>query len=497
MFNLFKINEIFSDKNNNKKKKKNIFASKDNKKKNHDKAIRIEKIFKGETNSKANNKKNHDKKSKIDKIFKSDKKTKLSEKIKLVEKSKLSKNEKLDEKTKVPDAKPIIFIPGISGSELFTIDEKYISDIERKTGMISAANEEHAKRLWLPQGYDAKELNEDLKITNEAYGLQEGDFRGLKVFDRHVGPGAANAVLLNALLIKFPDRPIYQFSYDWRKSNTLTMKKLDAFIKTIRKKGKVDIVAHSMGGLVAAHYIREHGGRVDKFISLCTPYEGAPHAYNQMASGNIFGGIKDVILENLFGIEKEVVQGYDGLVELYPTAKMLCAYPYQKILNKENFEKILSKRHKDYNDLLTKLHEAGASEDFEPREIQSRMKSYLGANRFERYLKKAKNYRRHRSFSSCINLLYRPRTMFIVGEGIDTQVSGYYSVDEANETIIKEMVTKEGDGLVPMFSACMGQRLDQMPEEIREKFQKIKSTHMGMLMDLRAMDAMCKFLSED
>lgn len=58
MFNLFKINEIFSDKNNNKKKKKNIFASKaNNRKKNHDKAIIIEKIFKGETNSKANNKK--------------------------------------------------------------------------------------------------------------------------------------------------------------------------------------------------------------------------------------------------------------------------------------------------------------------------------------------------------------------------------------------------------------------------------------------------------
>lgn len=472
MFDLFNINEIFSDKN--KKNKKNIFASKAN-----------------------NKKKNHDKKSKIDKIFKSDKKTKLSEKIKLVEKSKLSKNEKLDEKTKVPDAKPIIFIPGISGSELFTIDEKYLSDIERKTGMISGDNEEHAKRLWLPQGYDADELNEDLKITNEAYGLQEGDFRELKIFDRHVGPGAANAVLLNALLIKFPDRPIYQFSYDWRKSNTLTMKKLDAFIKTIRKRGKVDIVAHSMGGLVAAHYIREHGGRVDKFISLCTPYEGAPHAYNQMASGNIFGGIKDVILENLFGIEKEVVQGYDGLVELYPTAKMLASYPYQKILNKENFDKIISKKYKDYDDLLEKLHEAGASEDFEPREIQSRMKSYLGANRFGRFLKKAKNYRRHRSFSEPINLLYRPRTIFIVGEGMDTQVSGYYSVDDANETIIKEMVTKEGDGLVPMFSACMGQRLDQMPEEIREKFQKIKSTHMGMLMDLRAMDAMCKFLSED
>ena len=157
MFDLFNINEIFSDKN--KKNKKNIFASKAN-----------------------NKKKNHDKKSKIDKIFKSDKKTKLSEKIKLVEKSKLSKNEKLDEKTKVPDAKPIIFIPGISGSELFTIDEKYLSDIERKTGMISGDNEEHAKRLWLPQGYDADELNEDLKIHERGIRTARGRLQRAKDF---------------------------------------------------------------------------------------------------------------------------------------------------------------------------------------------------------------------------------------------------------------------------------------------------------------------------
>lgn len=481
MFDLFNIKEIFSKEKKNKNKKKNIFASKDNIK----------------NKNKIAKKNKSDKKFKIDEIFKSDKKSKLVKKTKVAEKSKLSKKENLDEKTKMPDAKPIIFIPGISGSELFTIDEKYVTSLERKTGMISGDKEEYAKRLWLPQGYDADELNEDLKITNAAYGLQEGDLRELKVFNRHLGPGAANAVLLNALLIKFPGRPIYQFSYDWRKSNTLTMKKLDAFIKTIRKKGKVDIVAHSMGGLVTAHFLRDHGGRVDKFISLCTPYEGAPHAYNQMRSGNIFGGFADTVLENLFGIDSEVVQGYDGLVELYPTPKMLGAYPYQKVLDKDNFEKIISKKYKDYDELVEKLHEAGASEDFEPREVQSRMKSYLGVLRFNRFIIKAKNYRRHRSFSEPINLLNRPRTMFIVGDGMDTQVSGYYSVDDSGETIIKELVAKEGDGLVPMFSACMGQRLEEMPEEIREKFQVIKSTHMGMLVDLRAMDAMCKFLSED
>ena len=398
----------------------------------------------------------------------------------------------------MPDAKPIIFIPGISGSELFSIDEKYLSDIERKTGMISSGNEEHAKRLWLPQGYDADELNEDLKITNEAYGLQEGDFRGLKVFDRHVGPGAANAVLLNALLIKFPDRPIYQFSYDWRKSNTLTMKKLDSFIKSINHGGKVkvDIVAHSMGGIVSAHYFREHDNRVEKYVSLCTPYEGAPHAYNQMSSGGIFGNYKDIVLEKLFGIEKYVIYAYDGLVELYPTTKMLKAYPYQWVKDKKTFEKVVSKKYKNYEDLITQLHDLNAAEDIKPSKVQKEIKNYLRFTRYEEFLRKAKNYRKYKSFLQSVNLLNRPKSMFIVADGTQTQVSGCYIKDENDKIITRELVTKEGDGLVPLYSACMGYKLDEMPKELREKFKVFKGTHPGMLMDLRALDSVCKFLKD-
>jgi len=44
---------------------------------------------------------------------------------------------------------------------------------------------------------------------------------------------------------------------------------------------KVDIVAHSMGGLAAAHYIRNLGGKkkVRKFIALTTPFRGTHLAY--------------------------------------------------------------------------------------------------------------------------------------------------------------------------------------------------------------------------
>ena len=72
-----------------------------------------------------------------------------------------------------------------------------------------------------------------------------------------------------------------------------------------------------------------------------------------MSSGNIFGNFKDIVLEKLFGVEKDVVYAYDGLVELYPTTKMLKAYPYQWVKDKKIFEKVLSKKYKNYEDLIT------------------------------------------------------------------------------------------------------------------------------------------------
>ena len=57
------------------------------------------------------------------------------------------------------------------------------------------------------------------------------------------------------------DRNFYVFVYDWRQDNVKTAKKLSQYIEQIREdyndpELKVDIVAHSMGGLITRYFLR-------------------------------------------------------------------------------------------------------------------------------------------------------------------------------------------------------------------------------------------------
>lgn len=83
------------------------------------------------------------------------------------------------------------------------------------------------------------------------------------------------------------------FPYQWRQDNQLTAQQLaDTITRTKLDCGcpKVDLVAHSMGGLVARSYIEGDGyrGDVGKLIEIATPNRGSPEAYYMWEGGEFY-----------------------------------------------------------------------------------------------------------------------------------------------------------------------------------------------------------------
>ncbi len=101
---------------------------------------------------------------------------------------------------------------------------------------------------------------------------------------------------------------LFTFPYDWHVSNKLTGEILHAKINELKMKtgaNKVDIVAHSMGGLAARSYIQgpTYENDVDDFIMLGVPNHGSVKAYLTWEAGAVGTKILDNLAEKLFAYE--------------------------------------------------------------------------------------------------------------------------------------------------------------------------------------------------
>jgi pimeloyl-ACP methyl ester carboxylesterase len=90
---------------------------------------------------------------------------------------------------------------------------------------------------------------------------------------------------------------LFLFPYDWRLSNFDTARTLASVVDRTPalKNNKFDIVAHSMGGIVAKIWMLEYGGanKVHKAIFLGTPFQGSMNSFATLSNG--WGGFANVI----------------------------------------------------------------------------------------------------------------------------------------------------------------------------------------------------------
>ncbi len=196
---------------------------------------------------------------------------------------------------------PVILIHGAFGSRLNDIN----------------TNEEHwPGSLWrlLFSDYEDIALAIDVETLNPA----TSNLVATDVTDKVVGKDYYGAIMRTLEQVggyargvpgvkqKTSKRQYYLFVYDWREDNVQTVRKLDALIEQIRKDYestdmKVDIVAHSMGGLITRYYLRYgtedvlndnnfpvngHGfQRINKVILLGTPNLGSVSALLEVLQG--------------------------------------------------------------------------------------------------------------------------------------------------------------------------------------------------------------------
>ncbi|NVM20798.1 MAG: alpha/beta fold hydrolase [Desulfobacterales bacterium] len=92
--------------------------------------------------------------------------------------------------------------------------------------------------------------------------------------------------------------PVFPFEYDWRQDCRLTADLLDKFSDEVIARTKllphyrgedfrVDMVGHSMGGLIIAAYLNRYGNKekVRRVVSIGTPFQGAVDAVLKLIIG--------------------------------------------------------------------------------------------------------------------------------------------------------------------------------------------------------------------
>ena len=204
---------------------------------------------------------------------------------------------------------PVILIPGLTGSELRNPQTKeriWFNPFKPKSG-----------RVQLTLDSDPTVMHDSLLATDAVRSIKVG----LLSFDIYGGfvkalasRGGYHEEKWDTPSPKGGDAAVYVFAYDWRRDNVensrLLIQKIDALRKKLGKPDlKFDIVAHSMGGIIA-RYATMYGdaelqaeGQMpkptwagasyfDRIILIGTPNEGAMNALNTFVNGFIYKGLR-------------------------------------------------------------------------------------------------------------------------------------------------------------------------------------------------------------
>lgn len=119
------------------------------------------------------------------------------------------------------------------------------------------------------------------------------------------------------------NKNLFVFDYDWRLSNYDNADLLQKALQTWIGDQEFDIVAHSMGGIIARILIQNlpAGANVRRFVTLGTPHRGSADVF--LAADEGWGFWKNLIAGGLNGV-RETLLSFPSVYELLPSYKGCC-----------------------------------------------------------------------------------------------------------------------------------------------------------------------------
>ena len=154
-------------------------------------------------------------------------------------------------------AHPVILIHGITGSKLrhrVTKKEEWYGNLSK----LAFSNYSQIRLEIDPLTLQAKESE------LEAYSILD-TVTGIRVYEDIIDTlsqyGGYELTDVDQPLSSPSKRNLYVFVYDWRRDNIESVRQLHHFIEKIKQQHnepdiKIDVVAHSMGGLILRYYLR-------------------------------------------------------------------------------------------------------------------------------------------------------------------------------------------------------------------------------------------------
>ncbi|MEJ0021241.1 MAG: hypothetical protein WDN47_01525 [Candidatus Doudnabacteria bacterium] len=237
--------------------------------------------------------------------------------------------------------RPVLIIPGIMGSELYDGDSLiWMNPTELIADFFSPHN-------FLTNHLSLDDEGNSINSINSGNIIERYDFAFTHTI---IFEGLIQNLENNGYTL---DQNLFVFPYDWRLDLDIDRDELNQKILDIKKQtgaDKIDIIAHSMGGLITEDYINQFGtSTIDKLIFVGTPHLGAPKAANALLSGDL--GTPMSYFINPLEV-KSIALNSPSMYELLPNKKYFNRY--QGYIKVTSLNKVL-----DYTDTNIYLFELG------------------------------------------------------------------------------------------------------------------------------------------